>query len=344
MMDEDRWISDQWFYKQYAIYGGAFLLLCAAALCACFADFHTKIVIPAALAAIALLLIFFVARIKKGVLELFRECDQLLDQAASGHLPSPLDEDTELALFQTKLSRFVIIKDKALRTAKQQKGQVETLLADISHQTKTPIANILLYSQLLEEKMRERPEILARLIEQTKKLKFLIETLVDMARLENGIIRCVTSKQKIKPLLVQVIGDVYQEAEEKAMELELDCDAEAEAVFDFKWAREALGNLAHNAVKYSSAGSTVSLGVISYEMYVEIQVTDTGMGISEEELPKIFGRFYRSQDAAREDGLGLGLYLARNMITAQKGYIKVFSEKGKGSRFSVFLPAEKRCS
>ncbi|MCI9596834.1 MAG: HAMP domain-containing histidine kinase [Firmicutes bacterium] len=342
MMDEDRWISDQWFYKQYAIYGGTFLLLCAAAAYACFTDFHIKIVIPAALAVIALLLIFFVGRIKKGVLEIFRECDQLLDQAMDGQIPDPPDEDTELALFQTKLCRFVIIKDKASKTAKQQKGQVETLLADISHQTKTPIANILLYSQLLEEKPQARPEILVRLMEQTKKLKFLIETLVDMARLENGIIRCVISKQKIKPLLVQVIGDVYQEAEEKAMEMKLDCEAGTEAVFDFKWAREAIGNLAHNAVKYSPVGSTVSLRVIPYEMYVEIQVIDAGMGISEQELPKIFGRFYRSRDVAREEGLGLGLYLARNMVAAQKGYIKVFSEKGKGSRFSVFLPAEKR--
>ncbi len=341
-MGEDRWISDQWFYRQYGIFGGMFLLLCAGAAYVCFSDFHTKLLVPAALAAIALLLIFFVHQIKKGVLEIFRECDWLLDQAISGHMPKPQDEDTELALLQTKLSRFVSIKEKAAGDARQQKGQVETLLADISHQTKTPIANILLYSQLLGEKTQAHRDIIARLMEQTKKLKFLIETLVDMARLENGIIRCVTSRQKLKPLLVQVIGDVYQEAEEKNMEMKLDCEAEAEAVFDFKWAREAIGNLVHNAVKYSPGGSAVSLRAISYEMYVEIQVIDTGMGIQEEELPKIFGRFYRSRDAAGEEGLGLGLYLARNMITAQKGYVKVFSEKGKGSRFSVFLPAEKR--
>lgn len=336
---EKKTIRNAWFYRQYAIYGGGFLLLCGAILAFCFTDFHIRLTVPAALFLMALLLIGFVFSLKRGVLALFRECNACLDEAIAGKPRPPQDEETELALFQVKLSRFVHQQQKVSRDTREQKEQIESLLSDISHQTKTPIANIVLYSQLLEEKSRENREIVEKLARQSEKLKFLIEILVEMSRLENGIIQCAPRQENLREFCIQVIGDYYEKAQEKEIEITLQCESEASAFFDGKWMREAAGNLVDNAIKYTPAGGRVRITVIPYQLFVCLEVADSGKGIAEEEIPRIFGRFYRGQDAAAEEGLGIGLYLAREMAAAQKGYIKVLSQEGAGSRFQIFIPS-----
>ena len=92
-----------------------------------------------------------------------------------------------------------------------------------------------------------------------------------------------------------------------------------------------------NAIKYTESGS-ICVGVQLYELFARVDVTDTGIGIAEAEQPKIFSRFYRSQAVCEEEGVGIGLYLARKIISDQGGYIKLHSEVGIGSTFSVFLP------
>ena len=93
-----------------------------------------------------------------------------------------------------------------------------------------------------------------------------------------------------------------------------------------------------NAIKYTPQGGKVRVTVQAYELFCWIDISDTGIGISEDEIPKIFSRFYRSSAVSQEEGVGIGLYLTREIITMQGGYIKVSSEPDKGSCFSVFLP------
>lgn len=338
-MNEKRQISNEWFYKVYGIYGAVFILICAGITAACYLDFYIRLVVPAALLLLALTAVLFVVCLKRGVLLIFEQCNELLDQAIAGNLSSPANEETELAAFTSKLTRFVAMRDKAFEDAKAQKGQIETLLADISHQTKTPIANILLYSQLLAEKSRENQGLIEKLVSQSEKLQFLIRRLVEMSRLENGIIRCAAREGKLREFLMQVVGDYYDKAHEKDQQILLECPQDAAAVFDGKWLREAIGNIVDNGIKYTPPGGKIKLSVSSYELFVKIDISDTGRGIAEEEIPRIFGRFYRSADVAGDEGLGLGLYLAREMVQAQRGYIKVSSQPEKGSCFSVFVPA-----
>lgn len=113
---------------------------------------------------------------------------------------------------------------------------------------------------------------------------------------------------------------------------------EGSAVFDLKWTEEAVCNLLDNAVKYTPPGGTVTVEVKNYELFSTIRVTDTGPGISEEEQAKIFGRFYRAPGAWQAEGVGIGLYLTRQIAEKQGGYVKVESALGKGSVFSLFLP------
>ena len=113
---------------------------------------------------------------------------------------------------------------------------------------------------------------------------------------------------------------------------------EARAVFDPKWTEEAVCNLLDNAVKYTPAGGAVSLSVTAYELFCRLDVTDTGPGIKEAEQSLIFQRFYRSPAAGSTEGVGIGLYLCRQIAERQGGYIKVSSRVGAGSTFSLFLP------
>ena len=114
-------------------------------------------------------------------------------------------------------------------------------------------------------------------------------------------------------------------------------DTDAFAVFDFKWTAEALANIVDNAIKYTEHG-TITISAVSYEMFARIDISDTGSGIPETEQAKIFARFYRSNSVQKQEGVGIGLYLDRQIISGEGGYIKVASVPGKGSTFSIFLP------
>ena len=211
-------------------------------------------------------------------------------------------------------------------------------VADISHQTKTPIANLLLYTELLEERelSPENREYLTALGKQAEKLHFLIGALIKMSRLETGIITLHPKEQDVKELLAEVTGAYKEKAERKGLKL-TDCSGPATAWFDRKWTAEAVGNILDNAVKYTSRGG-IEVRTRRYELFTAIEVEDTGPGIAEEDIPELFGRFRRGEETAEQEGVGIGLYLAREILAGEGGYIKVSSRKGQGSVFSIFLP------
>ena len=227
------------------------------------------------------------------------------------------------------------------RNVELEKDKIKSLIADISHQTKTPIANLLLYSELLLEEdtgnlSAQMCENIVQLHAQSEKLQFLIASLVKLSRLENGILQLSPQEEALKSMLTLAVKETESKARAKGLELILH-DTDEKAYFDSKWTLEAICNILDNAVKYTNAGS-ISLSVTAYEMFVRIDIKDSGIGIKEEELSKIFSRFYRSEDTKNMEGVGIGLYLSRQIISGEGGYIKVSSVYGQGSTFSVFLP------
>jgi len=214
---------------------------------------------------------------------------------------------------------------------------IQKLISDIAHQTLTPISNLKIYGEILSESNRENQEEIDTILEQTEKLDFLIQSLVKLSRMESGIIAVHPEKIGTRQLLESVRQQFIEKAREKNITLSV-CNTDLYVICDLKWTAEALGNIVDNAIKYTPGGGTVQLKVEKYSSFVKIDVIDNGIGIEKEEIPKIFGRFYRSLSVADQPGVGVGLFLAREIIQAQKGYVKVKSEIGKGSIFSVFLP------
>ena len=132
-------------------------------------------------------------------------------------------------------------------------------------------------------------------------------------------------------------GIVYA-AEKKDICVTVDCPENLLLSHDSKWTAEAVFNLLDNAVKYTPAGGAIRVFVEQWEMYVKLSVSDTGKGISESNQAAVFRRFYREEEVHEQQGVGIGLYLTREIVTRQGGYIKVTSEPGQGSEFSIMLP------
>lgn len=260
----------------------------------------------------------------------------LVDQALSGTLKRGEISETKLSALENSLKRYLDDSLLAKENQYQQKAVIQGLISDIAHQTLTPISNLKIYSELLKEEENASLETIEILQGQTEKLDFLIQSLVKLSRMESGIITVYPVRNKLSKLLQMISQESAAMAHEKQISLSV-CQTDIDALFDFKWTLEALSNIVDNAVKYTPEGGQVTIRAEKYSFFARIDIEDTGPGIEEAEIPLIFTRFYRSLSAADQPGVGIGLYLAREIIQAQKGYIKVTSEKGKGSVFSVFL-------
>ena len=251
------------------------------------------------------------------------------------------DAETLFARILHRLSRLYDIMKENRQQAYKERKELQTLVSDISHQVKTPVSNLqaVVDTLLLKEVTgQERRDFLQGLREQADKLDFLFQALIKTSRLEAGVIQLEKKRGRLFDTIAEALSGIVYEAERKNIGVTVECPEDVELLHDSKWTAEALFNLLDNGVKYTAAGGKIGISVEQWEIYVKIDVSDTGKGIAESNQASIFRRFYREEEVHDEQGVGIGLYLAREIITKQGGYIKVVSEVGKGSVFSVFLP------
>ena len=266
-----------------------------------------------------------------------------IDSMISGNEEPMLleEQETQFARISHRLSRLYQIMQENRRRVDEERRELQTLVSDISHQVKTPVSNLKMATDtLLERPMAEaeRTDFIRGIRSQTDKLDFLFQALVKTSRLETGVIQLDKETGRLFDTVAQAMSGIVYAAEKKEISVTVDCPEDLTVSHDSKWTSEALFNLLDNAVKYTPAGGKIAVSVVLWEMYVEIKVTDTGKGISESNQAAIFQRFYREEEVHEQQGVGIGLYLAREIVTRQGGYIKVVSEPGKGSEFSIMLP------
>ena len=272
-------------------------------------------------------------------IKMLDKLDKMIDSAVENNFLESDFNESRLSKIESKMYRYLSVGETSLAETNSEKDAIKTLISDISHQTKTPISNIMLYSELLcdENDLDEKTKRFALHIKsQAEKLNFLITSLIKISRLENGILSLSPKENNVGKLLSEI--DYDNKARLKNIDLEIERNIDITAVFDLKWTAEALSNIVDNAIKYTPPGGGVVVFAVSYDMFVKIDIKDNGIGIREEDYSKIFARFCRLNDVRDEAGVGIGLYLAREIISKQGGYIKVSSEVGKGSTFSVFIP------
>lgn len=263
----------------------------------------------------------------------------MIEQAEAGTPARGEISEEKLSLLEDRLRKFLNNSLLETENNRQQKQMIQGLISDISHQTLTPVSNLKLYAELLRERVSpELIELTDTLYEQSEKLDFLIESLVRLSRMETGLIGVHPQIREIQSLFDTVHREYESKAAEKNIQLSF-AQSSLLALFDLKWTSEAVGNIVDNAIKYTQDGGKVDVCARAYTFFVRIDVVDNGVGIAREEFAKIFTRFYRSLSTDDQPGVGIGLYLAREIIRSQGGYIKVSSQEGEGAVFSVFLPS-----
>lgn len=271
--------------------------------------------------------------------KVLRSLNKMLNSAIDGSFTETMFDESVLSALESRFNQYLCSCTVSAKNINKEKDKIKELIADISHQTKTPIANILLYAQLLSEQdlPDESKNCVVALSTQAEKLSFLIASLIKTSRLETGIISLNAKKRGVNALLQSVKEQIIPKAENKQIKITV-ADTSESAVFDEKWTAEALYNLVDNAVKYTPEQGKIDVSVTPYQLFLRIDIKDTGIGIAEEEQAEIFSRFYRSKTVNQTEGVGIGLYLAREIISGEGGYMKVKSTLGKGTLFSVFLP------
>ena len=266
----------------------------------------------------------------------------LMDDMLSGNMQpkQTVEEESLFYKIEYRLNRLYEVMQENKNSIAQERADLQELISDISHQVKTPIANLkMINSTLLENEVpvQKQKEFLTAQASQLDKLDFLMQAMIKTSRLETGVISLEQRQQSIYDTLAAALGGILLNAEKKQIDVQVECPEHLDARHDRKWTSEALFNILDNAVKYTPAGGQIHVSVEGWEMYVKIDIADTGIGISEQHQGTIFRRFYREDAVHDVDGIGIGLYLAREIVTLQGGYIRVVSEVGKGSTFSVFL-------
>ncbi len=293
-----------------------------------------------ALAWMFLLTVVFSKRLSVFTRELCRAMDQMI--SGSGEPVRAVDSETLFARISYRLSRLYDIMQENRRKVDKERQELQMLVSDVSHQVKTPVSNLKMVTDTLLSKSvteKERREFLQGIQNQTDKLEFLFQALVKTSRLETGAIRLEKKDAPLIDTLAMACSGIVYAAEKKDICVTVDCPEGLLLSHDSKWTVEAVFNLLDNAVKYTPVGGAIRISVEQWEMYVKLSVSDTGKGIFESNQASIFRRFYREEEVHEQQGVGIGLYLTREIVTRQGGYIKVVSEPGKGAEFSIMLPA-----
>ena len=291
---------------------------------------------------ILLILLFFVVwwsiREKRKT---YRRIDELLDRVLNQEIILDSDvKEGEYSALVSKIKQIQEVLENHARSAETEKEQVKSLVSNMSHQLKTPLANLSLYAEILgkSELSKERKnEFFSKMQRQSEKLNWMVESLSKMVKLEQNLDDFEIKNTKIRQTILDAVDTVYEKLEKKDIQLDMESFEDRFLYHNRKWTVEVFVNLLENAIKYTEKGGFISIRVKSYELYTEIQISDNGRGIRQEELTDIFKRFYRSPEVENMEGSGIGLYLCNLILEKEKEYITAISEYGKGSCFSVFL-------
>ena len=279
---------------------------------------------------------------QRKVMDFFDEVNEGMDQMLSERidvlLPEVEDPENLFARFVSKLSRLYEALRIAEAGADEEKRVMQGMVADLSHQIKTPVANIKMDLELLSARKMppdQQQEFLGRTLHQADKMDFLIQSVIKMSRLESGAIRILPQQADFAVTLANALLSVSTAADRKGIEIAVDCPQPFPVRHDPKWTEEAVFNLLDNAVKYSPEGGTIEVRVEMREAGAYLSVTDHGMGIPEEWQGAVFSKFFRAPAVHNLPGAGVGLYLTRQILEAQGGYVTVRSAVGEGSTFTA---------
>ncbi len=245
-------------------------------------------------------------------------------------------EEGELALLSSEISKMTICLREQKSKLQEDKVYLADLLADISHQIRTPLTSInILVSMLSEPDMsyEKREQTVQKLYGLLSRIEWLINALLKLSKLDAGTVRFKKEYVTMHDLLEKACMPVRIPIELRSQELQI--NAEGELSCDIPWSCEAIGNIVKNCMEHTPEGGKITVVGTCNPIYSEICIKDSGDGIAADDLPHIFERFYKGKDSEEKGGFGIGLALARTIISEQNGTIKAENSADGGARFVI---------
>ena len=271
-------------------------------------------------------------------LELLAECMEKILREEKIH-EAKAGEETLYARLESRLVRIQEMLNGRTEAAEKSKDEIQKLISEIAHQMRTPLANIRTYQELLEEEWSKNgaktdenvDNYLSAMRSGEQQLEFLTEGFVKMSRLEQNMIQIRKEETDLLKTVRNSLGRIQKRAEEKQIAFRIEMPQEVKCPHDANWIGEAIDNVLDNAVKYSRPGGIIEMKIQKNEMHAKITVKDNGLGIENGEEHKIFQRFYRGKYVTTQKGYGIGLYLARKIVSLHGGFMIAknrYPEKG----------------
>ena len=277
----------------------------------------------------------------------FKEQNEVMETAVSqikeyisGNHEARIDCDEEGEVYRLfhEVNSLVTILNAHVEQERRSKQFLKNTISDISHQLKTPLAALNIYNGLLQGEAVDVPEIqeFTSLSEkELDRINTLVQNLLKITKLDAGSIVLEKKPEEVAEMMNNVELRFSYRAEQEQKKLVLFGEEDIFLSCDRDWILEAVDNIVKNAMDHTKSGDTIEIKWRKSASIVQIQIKDNGSGIHPEDLHHIFKRFYRSRFSKDQQGIGLGLPLAKMIIEAHNGTIEVNSELGKGTMFTI---------
>ena len=282
-----------------------------------------------------LILMYYISTYKryKRISDLATDINKLLhgDNAISLENYS----EGELGILHSEIYKMTIRLREQQQKLMNDKVYLADSIADISHQIRTPLTSINLLVQFLSEPNltdERRQELTHELYGLLSRIDWLITTLLKISKLDAGTVQFKEEKVSMATLINKSCAPLLVPIELRGQELAI--KTEGEFTGDISWTCEAIGNIVKNCMEHTPEGGKIEIETCDNALYTEILIKDNGTGISKEDMPHIFERFYKGKDSD-DKSFGVGLALSRMIITSQKGTVKAENRKPSGAMFSI---------
>ncbi|MBR6376981.1 MAG: HAMP domain-containing histidine kinase [Oscillospiraceae bacterium] len=265
-------------------------------------------------------------------------CDEI-DRILRGEDRIDFDEyrEGELSVLAAEIHKMTVRLREQNAALRKEKQFAKEALEDISHQLRTPLTSVMMILGLMGspgQSEAERMEYLRELYELLSRMKWLIETMLGLSRIEADAVRFAREPVSCRALINRAVETVSVTAELKGVEIQSDLNGEPGFVGDLRYTAEALVNLLKNAIEHTPPGGTVTVSAKGTVGSTVITIADTGEGIPEAELPYIFERFRRASEYTK-NGFGIGLAFAKKVVSAQDGSLKAANRSPNGAVFTI---------